>query len=192
MSRCQGKKAESLFFPACFFSLIAFSVGCIWVLVCRGRRYPVSATPTHMLRICVNSHDDPLLSRGEHCSPAKNHKVTFLLSYFCMTKRMVRGGAATSERRRRDGVYQKSSKRVFPSLIYLFPRARVSRASHAWRVCAAQDRAKVGGFTALRNLDYTTRANIAHEEAEQIRARIVCTPAEKCVAGVNLVCALTG
>ena len=86
MSRCQGKKAESLFFSACFFSLIAFSVGCTWVLVCRGRRYPVSATPTHMLRICVNSHDDPLLSRGEHCSPAKNHKVTFLLSYFCMTK----------------------------------------------------------------------------------------------------------
>ena len=25
----------------------------------------------------------------------------------------------------------------------------------------------------------TTRANISHEEAEQIRARIVCTPAEK-------------
>ena len=40
---------------------------------------PVSATPTHMLRICVNSHDDPLLSRGEHCSPAKKYKVTFLL-----------------------------------------------------------------------------------------------------------------
>ena len=30
-----------------------------------------------------------------------------------MTKRMVRGGEATSERRRRDGVYQKSSKRAF-------------------------------------------------------------------------------
>ena len=42
-------------------------------------------------------------------------KVTFLLSYFCVTKRRVQGGVATSERRRRDGVYQKSSK-DFPSL----------------------------------------------------------------------------
>ena len=39
-----------------------------------------------MLRICVNSLDDPLLSRGEHCSPAKKYKETFSLSYFCMTK----------------------------------------------------------------------------------------------------------
>ena len=38
----------------------------------------------------------------------------------------------------------------------------------------------------------TTRANIAHEEAEQIRARIVCTPAEKRGgAGVGGVSALT-
>ena len=58
------------------------------------------------------------------------------------------------------------------------PRARVSRASHAWQVRAAKDRAKVGGFTAPLNLNYTTRANISHEKAEQIRARIVRTPAE--------------
>ena len=25
-------------------------------------------------------------SRGDHWSPAKKHKATFLLSYFCMTK----------------------------------------------------------------------------------------------------------
>ena len=49
----------------------------------------------------------------------KKHKNTFPLSYFCMTKRRVQGGEATSERRRRDGVYQKSYKRAFPSLIYL-------------------------------------------------------------------------
>ncbi len=52
--------------------------------------------------------------------------------------------------------------------------------------------AKIGGFAALRNLVYTTRANISHEEVEQIRARIVCTPAEKEVAGVGGVCTLTG
>ena len=50
----------------------------------------------------VGAFDDPLLSRGEHCSPAKKHKITFLLSYFCVTKRRVQGGEATSERRRRD------------------------------------------------------------------------------------------
>jgi hypothetical protein len=37
---------------------------------------------------------------------------------------------------------------------------------------------KVGGFAALHDFSYTTRANISHEKAEQIRARIVCTPAE--------------
>ena len=46
-------------------------------------------------------------------------------------------------------------------------------------------------FRAHHNLDQTTRANISHEEAEQIRARIVCTPAYKGVAGVNPVPALT-
>ena len=58
------------------------------------------------------------------------------------------------------------------------PRARVSRASHACQVRAAKDRAKIGGFAAPHGFSHTTRANISHEEAEQIRARIVCTPAE--------------
>ena len=40
-------------------------------------------------------------------------------------------------------------------------------------------------FCALRNLDYTTRANIAHEIAEQIRARIACTPAESARRGLT-------
>ena len=34
----------------------------------------------------VGAIDDPLLSRGEHRSPAKILKDTFLLSYFCVTK----------------------------------------------------------------------------------------------------------
>ena len=50
---------------------------------------------------------------------------------------------------------------------------------------------QVVSFAALHNLNYTTRANISREIAEQIRARIVCTPAYKCVAGVELICALT-
>mgnify|MGYP004649141941 CR=1 FL=1 len=112
-----------------------------------------------------------------------------------MTKRRVQGGEATSERRRRDGVSGKSHLRGLfppvsatptnalralvnsPPLKKLLPRARVSRASHAWQVRATKDKAKVGGFAALHGFSYTTRANISHERAEQIRARIVCTPA---------------
>ena len=63
--------------------------------------------------------------------------------------------------------------------------------SSAWQVRAAQGKAKTDSLTALRNFNYTTRANIAHEKAEQIRARIVCTPAEKRWAGVGKVLALT-
>ena len=51
--------------------------------------------------------------------------------------------------------------------------------SSAWRVCAAKDKVKIGSFTAPNGFSYTTRANISHEKAEQIRARIACTPAEK-------------
>ena len=80
---------------------------------------------------------------------------------------------------------------MFPSLCKLFPRARACRASHAWQVRATKDKVKVGGFAAPHDFSYTTRANIAHEEAEQIRARIVCTPAYIGVAGVNKVDALT-
>ena len=70
-------------------------------------------------------------------------------------------------------------------------RARVSRASNAWRVPYGTGQSKNQQFRALRNLTYTTRANISHEKTEQIRARIACTPAEKYVAGVDGVSTLT-
>ena len=63
--------------------------------------------------------------------------------------------------------------------------------SSAWQVRATRGRAKVGSLATLYNFSYTTRANISHEIAEQIRARIVCTPAEKRGAGVAVVRALT-
>ena len=89
-------------------------------------------------------------------------EVTFLFSYFSVTKstKSQQGGLAPSSFR--------TSVR----------RARVSRASRAWQVCAVRDKAKVGSFAALRGFSQTTRANISHEIAEQIRARIACTPAE--------------
>ena len=50
---------------------------------------------------------------------------------------------------------------------------------------------KIGSFATLRDFSHTTRANISHERTEQIRARIVRTPAESALAGVDLVCTLT-
>ena len=88
-------------------------------------------------------------------------KETFLLSYFSVTKST------------------KSHLRGFSILLKIFFRVHelVARSS-AWQVRAAKDIVKVGGFAALHSFIYTTRANISHEKAEQIRARIVCTPAE--------------
>ena len=100
--------------------------------------------------MCVNFH-----------RPEKKHKETFLISYFSVTKRRVQGGEATSERRRRDGVYQKSYKRAFLPLIYLLPRARVSRTSQAWRVHAARDKSKVSGF-ALPTISAIPRVRTYH------------------------------
>ena len=91
-----------------------------------------------------------------------------------------------------DQKYQKSARRTRAVLL---PNHRgvhelVARAMRG-KCVRQRGKGKIGSFTAPRNLGYTTRANIAHEEAEQIRARIVCTPAEKRGAGVGLVCALT-
>ena len=90
-----------------------------------------------MLCMCVNFH-----------RPEKKHKETFLISYFSVTKRRVQGGEATSERRSRDGVYQKSARRTHAVLLpNHWRRARVSRASHAWQICATNGKAKVGSLT---------------------------------------------
>ena len=56
---------------------------------------------------------------------------------------------------------------------------------------AARGKEKIDSFAAPHDFCYTTRANISHEKAEQIRARIVCTPAYKGAAGVGLIPALT-
>ena len=70
---------------------------------------------THMRSMCVGvaetgvgAYDDPLLSRGEHCSPAKKHKETFLLSYFSVTKstKSQQGGLAPSSLRTTGGVHE--------------------------------------------------------------------------------------
>ena len=85
-----------------------------------------------------------------------------------------------------DQKYQKSARRTRAVLLPNHRRrARVSRASHAWQVRAAKNKEKVGGLADLHIFSYTTRANISHEIAEQIRARIVCTPAESAWRGLT-------
>ena len=119
-----------------------------------------------------------LHGRGEQCSPAKRtlkekyHKETFLLSYFSMTK------STKSHQRERSPLFENSS-----SVHELVARAVRGE-------CVRQQaKQKVGGFITLRNLSYTTRANMSHEKAKQIRARIVCTPAESARRAWGSLCA---
>ena len=65
------------------------SIGCTWILL-----------------VGVGAVDDP----------KRIIKKLFLLSRFSLTKRMVQGGEATSERRRRDGVSGKSHQRELSPL----------------------------------------------------------------------------
>ena len=78
----------------------------------------------------------------------------------------------------RDQKYQKSARRTRAVLL---PNHRgvheLVAGSSAWRARATKDKVKIGSFTAPHDFSHTTRANTAHEIAEQIRARIVCTPA---------------
>ena len=60
--------------------------------------------------------------------------------------------------------------------------------SSAWQVCAAQKQCKSRRFYRSPQLHATTRANISHEKAEQIRARIVCTPAERGLTHMRSMC----
>ena len=129
--------------------LLFRSLALLGFLSCRGRRL-----------------DDPLLSRGEHCSPAKNHKITFPLSYFCMTK------STKSHQRERSPLFENSFR--VHELVARAMRGKCAR--HG-------SRAKVGGFAILHSFSHTTRANISHEKTEQIRARIACTPAKS--AGID-------
>ena len=103
-----------------------------------------------------------LFGQAKRTLKEKNHKVNFLLSYFCMTKstKSQQGGLAPSSFQTTAACTSQSREPCVAST------CGTGQSKSRW-------------FCALRNLDYTTRANISHEKAEQIRARIACTPAEK-------------
>ena len=81
---------------------------------------------THMRSMCVGVAETGV----EHCSPAKNHKVTFRLSYFCVTKstKSQQGGLTPSSFRTSCGVHE------------------LVAGSSAWQVRAAKGKVKIGGF----------------------------------------------
>ena len=85
----------------------------------------------------------------------------------------------------------KRTKRERFSSFKLLPHTRLSRRQHAWQVGAGGGQSKKQSFVSLHSFTYTTRANISHERAEQIRVCVGSTPAYKGVAGVYEVCALT-
>ena len=122
--------------------------------VCRRRRDGSQYFPLFVLFV--------LFGQAKRTLKEKNHNVTFRLSYFCVSKST------------------KSHQRELSPLFENSPRVHeLVAGSSAWRVCAGNGRAKVGSLATLYNFSHTTRANISHERAEQIRARIVFTPAEK-------------
>ena len=100
-------------------------------------------------------------------------KKLFVLLYFSMTK-------STKSQQREHSPLFANSLRV---------HELVARAVRGKRVRQRTERQSLVSRSPQSHT--TTRANISHEKAEQIRARIVCTPAYKCVAGVELICALT-
>ena len=115
-----------------------------------------------------------LYCRGERCSPVKNHKATFLLSYFSVTK------STKSHQRERYPLFENSSR----------VHELVGRSS-AWQVRAIKDKVKVGGF-ALPAISYyhacehSARKSRAYSCTHCLHARY------KCRAGVNVICTLTG
>ena len=86
----------------------------------------------------------------------------------------------------------KSHIRERSPLLYISSRAHELVARTVRGECVRHVTERKSAVLRSPQLHTTTRANISHEEVEQIRARIVRTPAYKCVAGVGEVCASTG
>ena len=123
----------SFFFCACFAKRKSGWRICFFFCLLAILGFCMVGELTHMRSMCVGVAETGV----EQCSPAKNHKVTFLLLALLNDQKRGKsqqGGLTPSS-------FQTSVR-----------RARVSRASHAWQVRAAQDKAKVGSFAAPHSL----------------------------------------
>ena len=114
---------------------------------------------THMRSMCVGVAETGV----EHCSPAKILKETFLLLALLNDQKRGKsqqGGLTPSSFQTTGGVHE---------LV-----ARAVRGE-----CVRQMAKQKSVVLPLSASHTTTRADTAHEKTEQIRARIVCTPAYK-------------
>ena len=113
--------------------------------------------------------------RGEHRSPAKKHKVTFPLSYFCMTKstKSQQGGLAPSS---------------FQTTAACTSQSREPCVASACGTVAKQNSAVLQPprFQLYHACEHITRDSRADSCTHCLHARY------KCKAGVALVCSLTG
>ena len=57
------------------------SIGYTWVISCRGRRSPVSATPTHTLRVCVNSPTTRTILQAQKAQAPTRIRCCAMLGY---------------------------------------------------------------------------------------------------------------
>ena len=57
------------------------SIGYTWVISCRGRRSPVSATPTHTLRVCVNSPTTRTILQARNAPTPTRIRCCAMLGY---------------------------------------------------------------------------------------------------------------
>ena len=110
---CKRKSGWGFDFLLWLLTMLKFYLVGVGVTLSRRRRH------TRFAYVSIPV-DDPLLSRGEHRSPARYLKK--LLFYRAFERPKAR---------------QKSFKRAFLPLKKHLPRARVSRASHAWQARAA-------------------------------------------------------
>ena len=119
---CKRKSGWGFDFLLWLLTMLKFYLVGVGVTLSRRRRH------TRFAYVSIPV-DDPLLSRGEHRSPARYLKK--LLFYRAFERPKAR---------------QKSFKRAFLPLKKHPPRARVSRASHAWQVRAANSKVKSDSF----------------------------------------------
>ena len=121
----------------------------------------------------------------------KNHKETFLLSYFSMTKSAAKVSKEDSRRPPSEPCpVSATPTNALRALVNSRGVHELVAGSSAWQVRAAKDRAKIGSFA----LPATSYYHACEHSARKSRADSCthCLHARyKCKAGVNLICALT-
>ena len=108
--KASTQSSRSFFVWVRLILIINFSLATAKVFVHLLGKVPPSRGLTHMRSMCVGVAETGV----EHCSPAKKHEVTFIFSYFCVTKstKSQQGGLAPSSFRTTGGVHELVARAV--------------------------------------------------------------------------------